>query len=361
MNGVNRFYPEDVLQKLELPPLQLTSVTTYNNNYKTEQNTDLSYQKKIELVIAPNNQYFEVNWTLPNYFQNKNNIYYTKLEGFENKWFSQKNQPFIRYNKLPAGDYVLKVKGTDANGNKSSRELILPIKVKQIYYKTWWFFTVLGMGLFLIIFGLFKYRLQQIRALERLRLKISSDLHDDVGSLLSGLAMQTEILELNAREEDKPKLQKIADVSRQAISQMRDLVWSIDTRRETVADLIERMHELAEDVLLQKDISYTIHHKTINMNRNLTINVKQNLFFIYKEALTNITKHANASIVTVEFKNKFDYCDVIIKDNGVGNKGVPSTGLGLANMIMRAEKMNAHISFKSKNGFRIKIKLPFII
>ncbi len=50
--------------------------------------------------------------------------------------------------------------------------------------------------------------------MERLRTKISSDLHDDVGGLLSGLAMQTELLEYTAAEKDKPKLKRISDMSR---------------------------------------------------------------------------------------------------------------------------------------------------
>jgi signal transduction histidine kinase len=82
-----------------------------------------------------------------------------------------------------------------------------------------------------IAYSIFRYRLLQALAMERLRTKISSDLHDDVGSLLSGLAMQTQLMEINASETDKFKLQKITGISRNPISQMRDLVWSIDSRR----------------------------------------------------------------------------------------------------------------------------------
>jgi len=73
--------------------------------------------------------------------------------------------------------------------------------------------------------------------------------------LLSGLAMQTDLWKSTPV---KPiiKLQKIAGISRNAISQMRDLVWSIDSRRETIEDLLERMRELAEELLLPKDISF---------------------------------------------------------------------------------------------------------
>jgi hypothetical protein len=166
------------------------------------------------------------------------------LEGFEDRWFYQGNTPSIRYNKLPAGDYELKVKASDSRGNESANILSIPIIVNQIFYKRWWFIALVILLLFGLMYAIFRYRLQQALAMERLRTKISSDLHDDVGSMLSGLAMQTELMELNASEADKSKLQKIAGISRNAISQMRDLVWSIDSRRETTNDLIERMQEL---------------------------------------------------------------------------------------------------------------------
>ena len=359
MNGITVFDPKPILQKTEVPPLRFTNYTRFSSRTNLIYNYDWSQQKISEIEMTPFDQYFTINWTMPNYFQNSKNQYYTKLEGFEDRWFFQGNTASIRYNKLPAGDYTLRIRGSDSNGNFSDKELELPISVKQIFFKTWWFISLLFLVVFGFTYSVFNYRIQQLKAIDDLRTKISSDLHDDVGSLLSGLAMQTEMLELNASEKDKSKLQRITKISREAIDKMRDLVWSIDNRRERVQDLIERMNELADELLLPNDIVYQINNGNLNINKKLPITVKQELFFIYKEAITNIIRHSNADRVIVSFKNNSGLGLLKITDNGTKSKHNSKTGLGIENMKMRAEKINAEINFYNVNGFTILIKLPF--
>ena len=359
MNGITVFDPKPILQKAEVPILRFTNYTRFSSRSNEIYSYDWSQQLISEIEMTPYDQYFTVNWTMPNYFQNSKNQYYTKLEGFEDRWFFQGNSASIRYNKLPAGDFILKVRGADSNGNYSSNELALPISVRQIFYKTWWFVVLLFLVIFSIIYSIFNYRIQQLKAMDNLRTKISSDLHDDVGSLLSGLAMQTEMLELNANEKDKSKLQRVSKISREAISKMRDLVWSIDNRRERVQDLIERMNELADEMLLPNSIIYQIDSGNLNINKKLPITVKQELFLIYKEAITNIIRHSNADRVIVSFKNNSGLGYLKIKDNGTESSKDSKTGMGLENMKMRAEKINAEINFYNVKGFTILIKLPF--
>ncbi|WP_339753762.1 triple tyrosine motif-containing protein [uncultured Winogradskyella sp.] len=360
MNGLNKFKPNEVLKHSEPPKLRLLGVSGYNSKNKTRFKTDYSQTEFTEVNVSPYDQYFEINWTMPSYFQNQKNTYITKLEGFEDRWFYQGNVASIRYNQLPAGDYVLKVKGKDSRGNVSPSILSIPFKVQQIFYKKWWFIMLVILAIIGIIYAIFRYRLQQALAMERLRTKISSDLHDDVGSLLSGLAMQTELMEINASAADKSKLQKIAGISRNAISQMRDLVWSIDSRRGTTTDLIERMQELAEELLLPKSITFQINSTSIKFpNRKLAVQVKQNIFLIYKEAVTNILRHSDANTVDITIRNYNKNCEFIIKDNGNKKKSYKSTGLGLSNMQFRAEAINSTVTFNKDNGFSIHLNLPF--
>lgn len=360
MNGLNSFKTEEVFKTSEQFNLRLTKISGYNSKLKSSFSSDYSYFKNKEVEISPYDQYFQVDWTMPNYFNNKKNTYSTKLEGFEDQWFYQGISSSIRYNQLPAGDYVLKIKGTDSRGNKAASILSIPITVQQIFYKKWWFIALVLLVIIAIMYSIFRYRFQQALAMERLRTKISSDLHDDVGSLLSGLAMQTELMEINANEADKFKLQKIAGISRNAISQMRDLVWSIDSRRETIGDLIERMRELAEELLLPKDISFHIDSSHIkNPTKKLPAQTKQNVFLIYKEAITNILRHSDATNVNINITNNSKGCHFIIKDNGSEKECYKSTGLGLSNMAMRAKKLKGSLKFQKENGFGVHLYLPF--
>ncbi|SDE80264.1 Signal transduction histidine kinase [Ulvibacter litoralis] len=359
MNGINMFNPKNLTRDTLINPILFSSLTRFNSKSNDIQKTDFSYAANSKVTITPYDQYFQVNWTIPNYFKNIENQYFTKLEGYENTWFSQGINPYVRYNKLPAGDYILNVKGTDFSGIESNNTLKIPITVGSIFYKTWWFILLSALLILAIIYGLFQFRVRQILAIEQLRTNISSDLHDNLGSMLSGIAMQSELVEANAKKENKSKLNKIATTSRDAISQMRDLVWSIDNRRERTSDLLERMEELADELLFPKNISFHLEKNNLNFNKKLSITAKQHLFFIYKEAVTNILRHSNAKNVFVKFTNQNGFGKVIISDDGTINKTNKSTGFGLANMTLRAKKMNATINFIKEDGFEIHLKLPF--
>ncbi|WP_432410529.1 ligand-binding sensor domain-containing protein [Rasiella sp. SM2506] len=360
MNGVSSFTSKQIVRNETLPCLRLTGYSGYNSRYKESYEIDTSLYETTTIEISPYDQYFQINWTMPSYFQNDTNKYSTTLEGYEDRWFFQGSSPSVRYNKLPAGEYILKIKGADARGNETSSILSIPITVRQFFYKKWWFIALVILLNVALVYALFKWRLQQLLALEQLRTKISSDLHDDVGSLLSGLAMQTELMEINASQEDKTKLQKIAGISRNAISQMRDLVWSIDNRRTTSNDLIERMHELAEELLLPRDVSFNINSEGVDQrNKKLAPQIKQNLFLIYKEAITNLLKHSDASHLQVTIANQAKNCLFKIKDNGSTKENYSSTGLGLSNIQLRAEAIGGTVTFETTNGFAIILKLPF--
>jgi len=357
LNGITEFSAENLIQKRELPALNFTQLEVFNQQKDTIiQRTKLDENP---VVLSPYDINLKVDWSIPDYFNQNQYTYYTKMEGFEDKWFNQGQSHSIRYNQLPAGEYQLKVKAEDINGNESKAGLSIPIIVNPIFYKTWWFIGLVILFIVGIIYIVFQYRLQQALAVERLRTKISSDLHDDVGSMLTGLAMQTEMLEMQAtNEKDRSKLHKITDTSRKTISHMRDLVWSIDSRKDTLGNLLERMHELAEEQLQPAGFSYHINVDDINLQKKINFNCRRNLYLIYKEAINNVIKHSNAKHVFIEFNNNKGTCQFNIKDDGHLKVKKHMTGQGLANMKMRAQNINADLKFDVENGFGIFISIP---
>ncbi|MEM6699616.1 MAG: two-component regulator propeller domain-containing protein, partial [Bacteroidota bacterium] len=298
MNGINRFNPERLIENNSLPPLQFTKLTKFNSKENAISTIDLSYQQTHKLIISPYDQYFTLHWTTNHFFNNDKNQYSAILEGLDKEWLSQ-NTPSLRYNRLPPGEYTLRLKAQDAQGNQSINELILPIKVLPFFYQTWWFISACILVIAASIYALFRYRLKQVLATERLKTRISSDIHDDVGSVLSGLIMQVELLEMNARKEDLAKLQKIKTIGKNAIAQMRDLVWGIDPRRQKIGDLTDRMQEVADELLAHINIRFIIKVDEQMTKKELSTNVKQNIFLIYKEAINNVVKHSNADRVDV--------------------------------------------------------------
>jgi len=172
MNGLNSFKPYEILKKSEPPKILFTEVSGYNTKNKSDFRIDLNQTDLTKLTVSPYDQYFQVNWTMPSYFQNTKNTYSTKLEGFEDRWFYRDNNPNIRYNQLPAGDYVLKIKGKYSRGVNSESVLSIPITVQQIFYKKWCFFALIILTIIGVMYAIFEYRLQQALAMELLRTKI---------------------------------------------------------------------------------------------------------------------------------------------------------------------------------------------
>lgn len=358
MNGVNYFNPKDILQSEKNPALCLTGFTKYNSQMDSTLVQVIGNQAIGRFAISPYDSWFQFSWALPNYFKPDKNHYYVQLEGLEGDWSYLGNTPFVRYNKLPWGDYVLRVKGSDSKGNWSETELAIPITVQPFFYQRWWFY-LLALGLVGGVgYSVARYRHHRLLEMERMRTRIASDLHDEVGSMLSGLSMQAELLEMNATETDRPRIEHIGDISRTAVSKMRDLVWSIDSRRDKVKNLLERMQEQATDLLQPQDISCHFLLGDLPLEKKLPVDMRQHLFLIFKEALNNVTRHSNATEVTVRFGNFDGRLEMSIHDNGdLPQKDRVSTGLGLSNMEMRAGKLGAKLEVERSAGFTILLTM----
>ncbi len=202
-------------------------------------------------------------------------------------------------------------------------------------------------------------KVKRTKQIESLRTKISSDLHDDVGSLLSGLSMQAELLQMSLPEADQPRVQKISNLGRSAMSRMRDAVWAMDARKDKFSDLLDRMREFAEETLVQAEIPYSLNFKGIDEGKFILPNIRQNVYLIFKEALTNIIKHADPSIVVIELENAKDFFTMSIQNDGLKTeKTYKTSGLGTSNMKMRAEHINGNLDIKREKGFEVILKSP---
>ncbi len=358
MNGVQYFNPAEILEQKPNPPMLFTGFARYNRLLDSLQTNVLGDMTMAPILISPYDSYFQLTWTLPNYFKPERNRYYVWLEGLENDWSYIGNIPTVRFHKLPAGDYVLHIKGADSKGNWSVSELSVPIHVNQIFFRTWWFIGGFILILAGLVFAFTRYRLQRLLEMERMRTRIAGDLHDEVGSMLSGLAMQAEIMELDQQKSDPARLRRISEISRMTLSKMRDVVWSIDSRRDQVKDLLDRMRENAEEMLTPRDIIFQFELGELPMEKKLPVDERQHLFLFYKEAINNIVKHANATSVNIRFGQFGDQFELSIQDNGkLVNQTTTSTGLGMQNLEMRAKKLGATFQVIRESGFKVSLQM----
>jgi signal transduction histidine kinase len=360
-DGVNVFHPDSIRHKTDFPRILIENIkiNDVNNNFK--QNVQLLNQLP-RLKYNENTLSFDF---LALEYNNPESIQFKyRLTGQDTAWVMANNPGFIRFSKLPAGAYILELIATNSDGVWMPASMAKKVNfyIPLPWWRTWWFFLLCIVIVGAAVYGIVAYRFEQALKIERMRVRISSDLHDDVGTILTGLAMQSEILELTANETTKPKLQRISELSRSAMSHMRDTVWAIDARKDKLENLLDRMREHAEETLTPKGIAFDFQVDQLALHKNVPSHIRRNLYLIYKEAITNTAKHSNGSAVNIQLqKIEATGLEMRIHDNGIPlQKEYKTTGAGLANMRMRAEQIGASLQLDTSSGFLIIIHLPRI-
>lgn len=356
IQGMNVFDPLALKRKKGIPQLILQEAEYFDIEQKESVTRYHNLSELKEITLPPFDRYLRLRFRLSDLINAEKHQFAAYLEGYDKDWndFNFRNE--VIFNNLPAGDYILHLRGINESGLHNSNPINIQIEVEEYFYKKGWFLALCLLIFMAALYALYRYRLHQVYKMMELRTKIASDLHDDVGGLLTGIAMQSEILELSKAAPDKNKLRKIRDLSKDAISRMRDVVWSIDARRDKMSDLLDRMRDHAEETLRPKGLAYKVEVKNLKEDKILPVAVRQNLYLIFKEAITNTVRHAEATKVTILLENAHIF-RMIIKDNGKGlqQKGKFS-GLGLDNIRMRAEQMEGEVEFRNMDGFEIVVR-----
>ncbi|MFK8161428.1 MAG: triple tyrosine motif-containing protein [Lewinella sp.] len=359
-NGVNTFHPKDIKLSNFKPNISISELLVNDAPFqpRREENKG-NLNEKESLTFSYQDNTLSFRFVALDYSDPEANEYYYQMEGYDDERVYAGTRNFVRYPNLPAGKYTFKAWATNSDKVLNEIPKVLSLIIIPPIYQRWWFYLLCLLLVSAIMYAIFQYRLEQALKVERLRVKISSDLHDDVGGMLSGLAMQTELLELTANEDTKPKLARVAEMSRSAMSRMRDTVWAIDARKDTLADLIDRMREHAEETLSHRNIQYSISTGSMELKRSLTTDVRQSLYLIYKEAITNVAKHCNGDTVNIDLSNNNGKLEMSIHDNGeVQQKTYKTTGAGQSNMRMRATSIGAELVVDTTQGFRIQLRYP---
>lgn len=207
-----------------------------------------------------------------------------------------------------------------------------------------------------------RYRRRQAAREDALRTSLAADLHDDVGSLLTQISMQSTMLRegLYPPEQQHSHLQHMAETSRRAARQMRDVVWGIDARNDSFECVLDRMRDHAHQVLPPAGLELDFASDPALLAATIPLSTRQALYLIYKEALHNAIKHAGASQVTVRLRQQGRLLELAVRDDGRGG-ALPArpAGQGLRNMQQRAAAAAGTVRYDTGGpGFGVVAQLP---
>lgn len=244
----------------------------------------------------------------------------------------------------------------------------LDLSKKNIY--------ILGLGALAVVFGLIGYlfynqqklknhqlqrenqlkdallKIETQNKLQEQRLRISRDLHDNIGAQLTFIISSLDNLRYGFKLPEKlgDKLKGISEFTTTTIHELRDTIWAMNKDKITFEDLQIRISNFIDQAnLAAQNIKFNFNVDASIDNDLAFTSVKgMNLYRIIQEAINNAVKYAEASSIHVEISKGNNEMIIVIQDNGKGfdEKSI-QLGNGLNNMKKRAVDINAQIAIES--------------
>ena len=186
---------------------------------------------------------------------------------------------------------------------------------------TWGSAMIVGLTFLIPVFIVERRRLMSRDQLDQIRKRIASDLHDDIGSNLGSISLiarsaRKDLVRLHGPEEVAEDLGEVESIARESSLAMRDIVWLLERRQDSIGDLVQRMRETAGRLL--REINFTVECESHKTAAKLSLDAKRHLFLFYKEAIHNVLKHSQADRVSIRLWDEDDKLALEILDNGVG-------------------------------------------
>jgi len=228
-------------------------------------------------------------------------------------------------------------------------------------WQRWWFIVLAVALVGLIAYALYSYRVRRLLEIERVRTRIATDLHDDIGSSLSQIAIMSEVVQQQV-DGQNPRvshpLAVIAGTSRELVDSMADIVWAINPKRDHLIDLTQRMRQFAADLLSARNIEFRFDAPGQESDTPLETDMRREVFLILKEAVNNAVRHSNCSFIEIVFAVNDKTLMLNVTDNGDGfDPLLARGGHGLVSMKRRAENIGGTLGIFSAAGGSTTITL----
>ncbi|WP_114750860.1 ligand-binding sensor domain-containing protein [Pleomorphovibrio marinus] len=358
ISGLNYFDPEKLVFSDNSFKVVLTGAMVGNS--PLESDTLITYKNHLKLRYFENSLSFD--YTVLDYVSPEKRRFFYQLEGYDEDWVDAGNRNYTAYTNLSPGDYRFRVKSSN-NPAEDAPVTTLGISIAFPFWLEWWFLVAAVLLLALAVYGIYKYRINQLLYIQQVKNNISADLHDEIGSRLTNIQLLSVISKNNLNgKEPRTYLEKIESEVLSSAEALDEIVWNIKITDEDLQDIVARMRRYASDLLENDDTLYTMNVASDFSNKKMSMQKRRELFLIFKELLNNVRKHARAKNVNILVKAQNHGLELTVEDDGIGFDPAEGTNRnGLKNIKYRLEKWNGemHLQSQINQGTNIRVWVPF--
>lgn len=356
VQGLTRFHP-DLINTREQRPLVVTRAQKATGNGMVE----LGVDNTSALRLGPDDRSFTVDFAALTFAPGPARRYRYRLDGLSPNWI-ETTEHSVTYATPPPGRYRFQVQTVGgAEGAWAQPGTTLPLTVVPPLWRTPEFRGLMAILLLLGLWLLHRLRLRQVLETERLRMRISRDLHDEIGAGLSSIALLSDAVGMTNGMEarDRSHLERIGYSARAMVSDLRDIVWAIDPDGDRLQNVVSRMKDVAADLLYGIHVDF-IQSPNAESTWKVGMAARRDLLLIYKELLHNIARHARATVVSIHLHVRGEHVVLEITDDGRGfDPAEVRSGTGLKSMRERAARIGARLEFAPapRGGTRVRVTL----
>ena len=363
MRGVVVVDPQSIKENDSLPPVIIEKVIADGREFEVSQTQTLN--------LPPGKGELEFHYTALSLRNPERNRFKYKLEGIDSDWVTAETRRIAHYTHLPPGQYQFRVIGCNSDGLWNPTEDVFAFVLAPHFWQTRWFLGLAILGAAGAVAGLVRYLiwrrvkvrllvLEQQHAVERERIRIAQDMHDELGARL------TEIQMLSDRGQDASQASKscasISEAARDTTRSLDAIVWAVNPRNDSLAKMSAYISNYVVKFLARSSISCRLDLQNPWPDLVVSSEMRHNIFLTVKEAVNNITKHSRASQVSFYARLENDALKITIQDDGRGfsTRAVSDFGNGLQNMQKRISSLKGEFNLCSEpgKGTTVSMRIP---
>ena len=280
-----------------------------------------------------------------------------------------------RYENLPTGKYTFRVQEVSILGIPTGAEATLAISVPPPFWETPSVWAMLAVTTIAVLTASARYlawhrmrrsfaKLEQQRVLERDRLRIAEDIHDDLGARVTQISLVSALAQSNAKslEDARTEFERITRMSRDLVSALYETVWAVNPENDNLDSLGSFLCQRINEFCAQAQLRCRLHVVDLPQNIQISSQTRHNISLAVREAVHNIIKHAHASLVTVHVTFSESVLLISIQDDGCGfDVAGVSPGNGLVNLKRRLQAIGGSCLVASWPGSGTKVQMRLVI